>query len=197
MSDSVSLSPVHFPGEDIAFEAPVPERVVVQGVPVTDSPLPFSDDVLRSALLGVLQSATPPPLDTSHMNLTPFRNADLNLWKRPGMVHLSRRILKYRGDFYTGLLGANTVGEVKACCSQFSHQIACWLESLESAVMKLDGPTRKTRKATCLQLKHRAAGLTYTTSLSQLGTNPSVTNLLKIRVSLKELWFILNMSKLL
>ena len=142
-----------------------------------------------------MQSPDPPSLDTSHLNLVPFRKADHSLWERQGMAHLLRRILRYRGEFFRGMLTASTPGEVQAKCSQFSHQISCWLESLDAAVMKLDGVARPVRKATRLLLKHRTSGLTYRDALKELGDEPNVTHLMRVRRSMKELWYIFNIAK--
>jgi hypothetical protein len=190
--DTISLSPDRIPGEDVIFS--VPERREDTDGVVNDS-LPFSVEQLTTALYGVLQSPHPHSMDTEHLNLHVLRMSDQRLWSRPGLAHLLRRILRHREELYEGLRTSETVGEVKASCSFFKHRVLCWLESLEVAVMKVDGVTRRVRKATQLHLKRRAAGLTYQQTLDDLGRSPTVTNLMKVRRSLKELWYILNIAK--
>ena len=53
---------------------------------------------------------------------------------------------------------------------------------------------QSSRKATELMVKHRAANLTYRSTLTRFGHNPSMETMVSVRAALKELYVLKNIN---
>ena len=97
--------------------------------------LPSDHFPVTTSQLCTLQS----PDVATFADVATFRNADRALHQRHNMAHILNRVLKHRTDFFRALQAVSTPGEVKAESGLFAHQLSCWLDTLESAVMQ--GPS--------------------------------------------------------
>ena len=67
------------------------------------------------------------------------------------------------------------------------------IEAIDTWIMEMETYAKRvrtspcSRKATVLMVKHRAADLTYRSTLTRFGHNPSMDTMVSIRAALKEL----------
>ena len=75
-----------------------------------------------------------------------------------------------------------------AAAEIFSYKISLWIKELQTYAETRPGINCRSRKAAALMIKHRAANLTYSESLTKFGQFPSMDILPAVRAALKELY---------
>ena len=63
-----------------------------------------------------------------------------------------------------------------------------WICELRTYARTASRGNRGIRKATDLMVKNRSDSLTYRSTLTRFGRDPTMTNLLALKASFKELW---------
>ena len=126
------------------------------------------------------------------LNRSRLRNANRSVWLKPQGQLVQDLVVKYRAAFVTALETATSASECRAACQEFERKITEWTKKLEHHA-KSSCRGKKVKGATALEVRHRASGLSYETTLKKLGNDPSLANLRLVRTSLKELWCLKNL----
>ena len=146
---------------------------------------------LKGALLHVW-GTRPADRYLQPLNRSRLRNADRSVWLKPEGHLVQNLVLEYRSDFIIALETVTSVPECKASCQEFQSKITEWIKMLEQYA-KSSCCGKRVKKATALEVRHRAGGLSYEGTLQKLGRNPTLANLRLVRTSLKELWCLKNL----
>ena len=130
----------------------------------------------------------PNPRYLSNLNLSKLRDAPAHIWNLPARVCTMESIVAAREEFIKTLYTATSMQSTTAAAETFSKKISLWIKKLQTYAKTCPGINCRSRKAEALMIKHRAANLTYSESLTKFGQFPSMDTLPAVRAALKELY---------
>ena len=129
-----------------------------------------------------------------YLDLTTYRDAKKEIWKTKPAVYLLNRVKSYRADFYKELSSACTPNIVRGACVRFSSRLHSWIDKVESHARRAKGFPGRARKATALEVRARSRNLTFRKYLERLSDQQTEKNLFSLRHSLREIFYIVNIS---
>ena len=170
----------------------VDEAISASVESVSEEPI-FTEDQLHSILLRTW-SQEPSCTFLAHINRSHLNHANRVIWRTTEGRQVRDGIVKCRAKFLRCMVVATSNEDVETACADFSAAIRNWIEEMLSFAKKTSKGLAQ-KKATRLEVKHRADNLTFPCSLLNLATDPSLENLRKLRSSLKELWVLRHIQR--
>ena len=122
-----------------------------------------------------------------NINQSFLKDAKMYIWNLPAGVRIRESIKEARGTFIKSLYTATDQLQTTAAANLLIKEIDTWIMELRTYAIKVRTSPRS-RKATELMVKHRAANLTYRSTLTRFGHNPSMETMVSVRAALKELY---------
>ena len=118
--------------------------------------------------------------------LEPVKNADAQLWTGKAGQAILKKLDEQRGTFLRAMETACIQQEATQACVEFCMGIEDWILSLRRHAKDNSRPPTKRKKASVLQVSLRSRNLIYKEALRELGNDPKVSRLQKVRHALKQ-----------
>ena len=125
-----------------------------------------------------------------NLNISRLRDAPLFIWKLPAGVRVRESITAAREEFIKKMYVAIDRSRTTEAESMFIKKIVTWILELRNYAKTCPCLKPRSRKASELLIKHRAANLSYRDALERLGKEPLMENLPPVRAALKELYIL-------
>ena len=123
-----------------------------------------------------------------NLNISRLRDAPLYIWNLPAGVRIRESIKPDREEFIKSLYVATDASQTTAASHIFIGKIDTWIMKLRTYGKTCSCLVEKSRKASELLIKHRAANLTYRAALKRFGRDPCMDNMPAVHAALKELY---------